>query len=136
SHVNSEQCRLLAIHLQNHSTLNCLNLSHNSIGYRGIRALSKLLTGNNRITSLNLTNNRLKSSSGLSIAYALTQSTCSLVQLNLCMNKLQDEGGIAIAKQEVPNVQQSIPSEITSVARRQRPLIEYPSEVSFAALEV
>ncbi|TNN15207.1 T-complex-associated testis-expressed protein [Schistosoma japonicum] len=233
SHVNSEQCRLLAIHLQNHSTLNCLNLSHNSIGYRGIRALSKLLTGNNRITSLNLTNNRLKSSSGLSIAYALTQSTCSLVQLNLCMNKLQDEGGIAIAKalvqnstlkelnlsvndlhentasyfghvltrnntlthldlsnnqigvagskklqdgmdqnsclihldlrftgssqeaeyaisqriemnqtrirklqQEVPNVQQSTPSEITSVARRQRPLIEYPSEVSFAALEV
>ncbi|KAK4473332.1 hypothetical protein MN116_004494 [Schistosoma mekongi] len=233
SHMNSEQCRLLAIHLQNHLTLNCLNLSHNLIGYRGVRALSKLLSGNNRITSLNLTNNRLKSSSGLSIAYALTQSTCLLVQLNLHMNKLQDEGGVAIAKaliqnstlkelnlsvndlhemtanyfghvlthnstlthldlsnnqigvagskklqdgmdqnsclihldlrftgssqeaeyaisqriemnqtrihklqQEMPNIQQNIPNEITSVARRQRSFIDYPGEVSLTTLEI
>ncbi|CAH8430391.1 unnamed protein product [Schistosoma bovis] len=103
SHVNSEQCRLLATHLQNHPTIECLNLSHNSIGYHGIRALSKLLTGKNHIKSLNLTNNHLKSPSGLALAYALSQSDCYLVQLNLRMNKLQDDGGIALAKALIQN---------------------------------
>ncbi|CAI2722480.1 unnamed protein product [Schistosoma spindalis] len=104
SHVNSEQCRLLAIHLQNHPTLKCLNLSHNSIGYHGIYALCKLLLiHKNYIQSLNLTNNHLKSSSGLLLAHALTQSNCHLIQLNLRMNKLQDNGGIAIAKALIQN---------------------------------
>ncbi|VDO54983.1 unnamed protein product [Schistosoma margrebowiei] len=103
NHVNSEQCRLLATHLQNHPTLECLNLSHNSIGYHGIRALSKLLTGKNHIKSLNLTNNHLKSTSGLALAYSLSQSDCHLVQLNLRMNKLQDDGGIALAKALIQN---------------------------------
>ncbi|XP_018648665.1 hypothetical protein Smp_060560 [Schistosoma mansoni] len=97
SHVSLEQCRLLATHLQNHPTLECLDLSHNAIGYRGICALSKLLTVKCQIKSLNLTNNRLKSTSGLALAYTLSQSDCLLVQLNLRMNKLHD-GGIALVK--------------------------------------
>ncbi|CAH8454061.1 unnamed protein product [Schistosoma rodhaini] len=98
SHVSSEQCRLLATHLQNHRTLKRLDLSHDAIGYRGMCALSKLLTVKCQIKSLNLTNNRLKSTSGLALAYTLSQSDCLLVQLNLRIDKLQDDGGIALVK--------------------------------------
>ncbi|VDQ05734.1 unnamed protein product [Trichobilharzia regenti] len=98
SHVNSEQCRTLATHLQHHPTLECLDLSHNFIGYRGTRALSKLVAGKSRINSLNLTNNRLKSNSGLALAYALARPECLLIKLNLRLNRIQDEGGVALAK--------------------------------------
>ncbi|KAH8855942.1 Dynein regulatory complex subunit 5 [Schistosoma japonicum] len=115
----------------------CLNLSKALQLYQ---QQLKALVQNSTLKELNLSVNDLHENTASYFGHAgskklqdgMDQNSC-LIHLDLRFTGSSQEAEYAI---KVPNVQQSIPSEITSVARRQRPLIEYPNEVSFAALEV
>ncbi|KAF8565567.1 hypothetical protein P879_07421, partial [Paragonimus westermani] len=103
SRVDSERCRVIVNHILHHPTLECLDLSHNFIGDRGAKALAKLISEQNRLRTLILTDNRLQATSGLSLAHALVKSSCQLERLNLRLNRLMDDGGVAIAKSMLRN---------------------------------
>ncbi|VDP75249.1 unnamed protein product [Echinostoma caproni] len=104
SRMDSDRCRVLVDSIMDHPTLECLDLSHNFIGDRGARALSKLVaSSHSQLKTLNLADNRLQATGGLALAHSLTKKTCSLSQLNLRLNRLRDDGGIAIAKSLLRN---------------------------------
>lgn len=96
--MDSDRCRVLVDCIMEHPSLECLDLSHNFIGDRGARALSKLIAGRSKLKNLNLANNRLQATGGLALAHALAKKSCLLRTLNLRLNRLRDDGGTAIAK--------------------------------------
>ncbi|THD20446.1 T-complex-associated testis-expressed protein 1 [Fasciola hepatica] len=103
SRMDSDRCRVLVDCVLDHPTLEFLDLSHNFIGDRGARALSKLISGRSKLKTLNLADNRLQATGGLALAHSLTKKSCLLLRLNLRLNRLRDDGGTAIAKSLLRN---------------------------------
>ncbi|KAM7395193.1 hypothetical protein PAMA_006790 [Pampus argenteus] len=95
SHIEDKKCRLLVKHLLDHPSLRELDFSHNLIGDRGARAISKLLT-RSKLEILNMCDNDVRDSGAKAIAHALSKNS-TLLSLNLRLNRLRDEGGQAIS---------------------------------------
>ncbi|KAM7367740.1 hypothetical protein PAMP_014020 [Pampus punctatissimus] len=94
SHIEDKKCRLLVKHLLDHPSLRELDFSHNLIGNRGARAISKLLS-RSKLEILNMCDNDVRDSGAKAIAHALSKNS-TLLSLNLRLNRLRDEGGQAI----------------------------------------
>ncbi|XP_010587291.2 dynein regulatory complex subunit 5 [Loxodonta africana] len=95
SRVDDDKARILIRSLLDHPALEELDLSHNLIGDRGVRAAAKLLS-HSRLRVLNLANNQVRAPGAQSLAHALAHNT-NLVTLNLRLNCIEDEGGQALA---------------------------------------
>ena len=72
-----------------------LDLSHNKIADRGVRALAKLLDNRSVIAILNLEDNQIHSEGGRALARAI-RGNFSLISLNVRLNRLGDDGGRTI----------------------------------------
>uniref|UniRef100_A0A665WK35 T-complex-associated-testis-expressed 1 n=1 Tax=Echeneis naucrates TaxID=173247 RepID=A0A665WK35_ECHNA len=96
SNIEDQKCRLLVRYLLDHPSLRELDFSHNLIGDRGARAISKLLT-RSKLEVLNMCDNNIRDPGAKAIAHALSENS-SLLSLNLRLNRLRDEGGQAIGK--------------------------------------
>ncbi|XP_056150114.1 dynein regulatory complex subunit 5 [Lampris incognitus] len=96
SKVEDEKCRMLVRHLLDHPSLRELDFSHNLIGDRGARAVSKLLN-RSKLETLNIYDNDIRGPGAQAIASALSKNS-TLLSLNLRLNRLGDEGGQAIGK--------------------------------------
>ncbi|XP_061891091.1 dynein regulatory complex subunit 5 isoform X2 [Entelurus aequoreus] len=95
SHIDDSKCKMLANTLVNHPSLTELNLSHNIIGDKGAKAVSKLLQSS-KLEVLNMSDNVIRDAGANAIADALANN-CPLLSLNLRINRISDEGGQAIA---------------------------------------
>ncbi|XP_056674305.1 dynein regulatory complex subunit 5 [Monodelphis domestica] len=95
SKVDDEKSRILIRSLLDHPALLELNLSHNKIGDRGVRAAAKLIN-HSQVKILNLANNRIRAMGAQALAHALAYNT-TLISLNLRLNCIEDEGGQAVA---------------------------------------
>lgn len=95
SKVDDEKVRTIISNLMDHPSLIELDFSHNLIGNRGARAVSKLIN-QSKLQHINLCDNKLRAHGAQAIAFALTKNA-TLVSLNLRLNRLGDEGGQAIA---------------------------------------
>nr|XP_017531778.1 dynein regulatory complex subunit 5 isoform X1 [Manis javanica]XP_017531779.1 dynein regulatory complex subunit 5 isoform X1 [Manis javanica] len=95
SKVDDDKARILIRSLLDHPALEELDLSHNLIGDRGVRAAAKLLN-HSRLRVLNLANNQVHAPGAQSLAHALAHNT-NLISLNLRLNYIEDEGGQALA---------------------------------------
>ncbi|XP_004710933.1 dynein regulatory complex subunit 5 [Echinops telfairi] len=95
SRVDDEKARILIRSLLDHPALEELDLSHNLIGDRGVRAAAKLLS-HSRLRVLNLANNQVRAPGAQSLAHALAHNV-NLISLNLRLNCIEDEGGQALA---------------------------------------
>ncbi|XP_006882197.1 PREDICTED: T-complex-associated testis-expressed protein 1 [Elephantulus edwardii] len=95
SRVDDDKARILIRSLLDHPALEELDLSHNLIGDRGVRAAAKLLN-HSHLRVLNLTNNQVRAPGAQALAHALAHNT-NLVSLNLRLNCIEDEGGQALA---------------------------------------
>lgn len=93
--MDDEKARILIRSLLDHPALEELDLSHNLIGDRGVRAAAKLLS-HSRLRVLNLANNQVRAPGAQSLAHALAHNT-NLLSLNLRLNCIEDEGGQALA---------------------------------------
>ncbi|XP_036405655.1 dynein regulatory complex subunit 5 [Megalops cyprinoides] len=96
SKVDDDKCRMIVRSLLDHPSLRELNLSHNTIGDRGAKAIGKLLNRSG-LEKLILCDNKIGGLGAQAIAHALTKNT-TLTSLNLRLNLLGDEGGQAIAQ--------------------------------------
>ncbi|XP_011353139.1 T-complex-associated testis-expressed protein 1 [Pteropus vampyrus] len=95
SKVDDDKARILIRSLLDHPALEELDLSHNLIGDRGVRAAAKLMS-HSRLRVLNLANNQVRAPGAQSLAHALAHNT-NLLSLNLRLNCIEDEGGQALA---------------------------------------
>ncbi|KAM5286353.1 dynein regulatory complex subunit 5 isoform 1-T2 [Hipposideros larvatus] len=95
SKVDDDKACILIRSLLDHPALEELDLSHNLIGDRGVRAAAKLLS-HSRLRVLNLANNQVRAPGAQSLAHALAHNT-SLLSLNLRLNCIEDKGGQALA---------------------------------------
>ena len=82
--------RILAAGLQGNSTLTSLDLSHNKIADRGVKAIARLLDDRCVVISLNLSDNHVHADGGKYFGRALKLNV-SLQNLNLRLNRLGDE---------------------------------------------
>ncbi|XP_027022103.1 dynein regulatory complex subunit 5 [Tachysurus fulvidraco] len=101
SNMDDEKCRILVKHLLDHPSLLELDFSHNVIGDRGARAVSKLLN-RSCLETLNMYDNWISGIGAKALAHSLSENS-SLVSLNLRLNQLGDEGGHAIAQALLKN---------------------------------
>lgn len=99
--MDDEKCRILVKHLLDHPSLLELDFSHNVIGDRGARAISKLLN-RSCLETLNMYDNWISGIGAKALAHSLSENS-SLVSLNLRLNQLGDEGGHAIAQALLKN---------------------------------
>ncbi|XP_043859345.1 dynein regulatory complex subunit 5 [Dromiciops gliroides] len=95
SKVDDEKARILIRSLLDHPALLELDLSHNNIGDRGVRAAAKLIN-HSQLKILNLANNKIRALGAQALAHALSYNT-TLLSLNLRLNCIEDEGGQALA---------------------------------------
>ncbi|XP_068921863.1 dynein regulatory complex subunit 5 [Petaurus breviceps papuanus] len=95
SKVDDEKARVLIRSLLDHPSLTELDLSHNNIGDRGVRAAAKLIN-HSHLRILNLANNKIRAAGAQALAHALSYNT-TLLSLNLRLNCIEDEGGQALA---------------------------------------
>lgn len=102
SKVDCDRCRILISRLLDHPGLEELDLSHNSIGDRGARALGKFLNGHSQLVRLDLTDNLVRAQGAQALAHALLKNR-TLRQLSLRLNRMGDDGGQAIGKALIRN---------------------------------
>ncbi|XP_027694185.1 dynein regulatory complex subunit 5 [Vombatus ursinus] len=95
SKVDDEKARVLIRSLMDHPALLELDLSHNNIGDRGVRAAAKLIN-HSHLQILKLANNKIRALGAQALAHALSYNT-TLLSLNLRLNCIEDEGGQALA---------------------------------------
>ncbi|KAM8998913.1 dynein regulatory complex subunit 5 [Sarcophilus harrisii] len=94
SKVDDDKARVLIRSLLDHPALMELDLSHNSVGDRGMRAAAKLIN-HSQLRILNLANNKIRAAGAQALAHALSYNT-TLLSLNLRLNCIEDEGGQAL----------------------------------------
>jgi len=92
-----------------------LDLSHNRVADRGVRALAKLLDSRSVLAFLDLCDNQIHTEGGRALARAL-RGNHSLLSLNLRLNRIGDDGGRAIC--DVLRVRALVPSLIHPVCYR------------------
>jgi hypothetical protein len=92
-----------------------LDLSHNRVADRGVRALAKLLDSRSVLAFLDLCDNQIHTEGGRALARAL-RGNHSLLSLNLRLNRIGDDGGRAIC--DVLRVRALVPSLIHPVCFR------------------
>lgn len=97
SNVDDDKCRVFISHILDHPNLVELDLSHNSIGDRGARALGKFLNNHSKLSKLIVCDNLIRSAGAMAIAHALTKNT-TLNMLDIRLNRLGDEGGQAVGR--------------------------------------
>lgn len=94
-HINDEDCKLLALALEENTSLTTLRLANNHIGPKGAKCLAQLLARSNSITELCLNHNHIRVLGCVALAHALT-SNKSLLILRLRNNEIGDEGAAAL----------------------------------------
>ncbi|KAM3930702.1 dynein regulatory complex subunit 5 [Leptodactylus fuscus] len=101
SKVDDDKVRVLIRSLLDHPCLVHLDLSHNQISDRGVRAIAKLLN-QSQLRILNLCNNNICPHGAQAIAHALSKNN-TLQIVNLRLNHIGDEGGQALCNALLQN---------------------------------
>uniref|UniRef100_A0A3Q4A8N3 Uncharacterized protein n=1 Tax=Mola mola TaxID=94237 RepID=A0A3Q4A8N3_MOLML len=101
SHLEDKKCCTLVESLLDHPSLRELDFSHNQIGDKGAKAISKLLN-RCKLETLNVCDNNIGAPGAKAIAHALSENS-TLLSLNLRLNRLRDEGGEAIGEALLSN---------------------------------
>ncbi|XP_068753919.1 nucleotide-binding oligomerization domain-containing protein 2-like [Montipora capricornis] len=79
------------------TSVTILDLSHNSIGAKGVTSFSRALALNTSLTTLDLTNNSIGAEGATSLSQALAVNT-SLTTLNLSRNSIGAEGTTSLSQ--------------------------------------
>ncbi|CEO98351.1 hypothetical protein PBRA_006465 [Plasmodiophora brassicae] len=102
SQVDDELLGLLMRGLTGNQTVTCLDLSHNRISNDGAVKLAEMLTHDSVLISLNLADNCISGEGGAALGHALSKNA-TLQELSLRLNDVGDQGGAALLRGLIDN---------------------------------